>query len=143
MAIKIIDDLPNVYIRKTSEKIRDDLNEAIKKRIKTFELVGDYNYTYLREQVVYQATQVYREYFYDDYVKIRKQVYNETGEMIYLYASDYAHKMFIVRSRTEPDRKHVYVSINYEYLDDLYNILLADARAQAEKHKTNRRAKND
>lgn len=140
MGIKIIDDIPNSYVRKTSEKIRDDLNEAIRKRIKSFELVGDYNYTRLREQVVYQAALIYREYFYDDYTRrVRKQVYDETGEVIFLFASDYAHKAFTVRSRTEPDRKHVYVSINYEYIDDLYNILLADGRSQAEKHKANRR----
>ena len=142
MGIKIIDDLPNSYTRKTSEKIRADLHEAIKKRIKSFELVGDYNYTYLREQVVYQSTNVYREYFKDDYIKVRKQVYDETGEVIFLYLSDYAHKTFTVRSRTEPDRKHVYVSINYEFIDDLYNILLSDARSQAEKH-IKRRENND
>lgn len=134
MSIKIIEDIPNSYPRKTSEKIREDLNEAIDKRIKAFELVGDYNYTYLREQVVYQATQVYKEYFIEDYKRVKKQVYNETGEIIFLYVTDYSHKAFTVRSRTESDRKHVYVSINYEFIDDLYNILLADARSQAEKH---------
>lgn len=109
------------------EMIRNDIKEAIDKRISKFELIGDYNYKYLNQYAREEGERYFTKVFWSP---VRKRVHEELqkkyNEKYWFYdPSNYeeAKKFIRVHRVKMEDRIHVYVTLDYDYLDNLYEYL--------------------
>lgn len=119
MAIKQIDSLPATSKKMSSRVyIRADIEEAINNNIELFEFVGDYyNYKYLAGYARQEARKIFRRKVHDRFRELCKEKGYEN-----LYPDMYlCDKLFQVKSITEKDRKHVYMSITLKNFDLLVN----------------------
>lgn len=121
------------------EMIRDDIKEAIDKRITKFELIGDYNYKYLNQYAREEGERYFTRYLWSP---VRKRVCEELqkkyNEKYWFWGPnnyDEARKFIRVHRVKMEDRIHVYVTLDYDYLDNLYEYFKEAAEKDYEKSK--------
>lgn len=136
MSIKEVEKVPNFKNKSYNEMIREDFAEAIKKHIKTFEFEGDYNYKTLAVSAREQARKLFSPIFRKASREVCKILEAEFGRTIYVFDWDYRDKYICISSRKMDDRIHVYATIDYEFADNLQNILLEDVRASEKRRNT-------
>ncbi len=130
MSIKPIKEIPmNTKDARESyrARIRADINEALEKRIDKFEFEGDYNYKYLAQYAREEADRIIRHITNKHDREITKVLQKEFNEE-YIYVPPLREAVIVISNRKLEDRNHVYVSIDYEKLDNLYNTLMKATR---------------
>ena len=130
MSIKPIKEIPmNTKDARESyrARIRADINEALEKRIDKFEFEGDYNYKYLAQYAREEADRIIRHITNKHDREITKVLQKEFNEE-YIYVPSLREAIIVISNRKLEDRNHVYVSIDYEKLDNLYDILMKATR---------------
>lgn len=130
MSIKPIKEIPmNTKDARESyrARIRADINEALEKRIDKFEFEGDYNYKYLAQYAREEADRIIRHITNKHDREITKVLQKEFNEE-YIYVPPLREAIIVVSNRKLEDRNHVYVSIDYEKLDNLYDTLMKATR---------------
>ena len=130
MSIKPIKEIPmNTKDARESyrARIRADINEALEKRIDKFEFEGDYNYKYLAQYAREEADRIIRHITNKHDREITKVLQKEFNED-YIYVPPLREAIIVISNRKLEDRNHVYVSIDYEKLDNLYDILMKATR---------------
>lgn len=142
MSIKVIDEIPNLKSKSYNEMIREDFAEAIKNHVKTFEFEGEYNYKTLAVSAREQARKLFSPIFRKASREVCKILEAEFGRTIYIFDWDYRDKYICISSRKMDDRIHVYATINYEFADNLQNILLEDVRAEQKRKNKEREVRN-
>ena len=135
MAIKRVSAIPNAYKNglSTREKVRKDLEFALTARISMFEFEGDYNYKTLGSYVRDEADRLFRDRYWSP---ARDEIVNTLGkelgrtdiecERIY---REYK-QAFKIHGVTQSDRIHIYVEIDFNYLDNYKSSLMARTRIQ-------------
>lgn len=130
MSIKPIKEIPmNTKDARESyrARIRADINEALEKRIDKFEFEGDYNYKYLAQYAREEADRIIRHITNKHDREITKVLQKEFNEE-YIYVPPLREAVIVISNRKLEDRNHVYVSIDYEKLDNLYDTLMKATR---------------
>ena len=130
MSIKPIKEIPmNTKDARESyrARIRADINEALEKRIDMFEFEGDYNYKYLAQYAREEADRIIRHITNKHDREITKVLQKEFNEE-YIYVPPIREAIIVISNRKLEDRNHVYVSIDYEKLDNLYDTLMKATR---------------
>ena len=110
-------------------RIRADIEEALSKRIEYFEFEGDYNYKYLAQYAREEADRIIRHITRKHELKISdvlKKEFNE--EYIYVPWLRDSDRIIKAHNHKGEDRNHVYMSIDYDRLDNLYDTLMKAAR---------------
>ena len=129
MAIKEVKNIPQARGKKSTQTqmVRDDIKEAFDRRISKFEFEGNYNYKTLASVA---RAQIHR-YFVDNiYVPTVREVRNILSEEGYIDItipdgfSRGEHSAYEVYGVTGTDRKHVYVQIYFNYIDEFKDTLL-------------------
>ena len=142
MSIKVVDEIPGIN-NKTSynSMIRKDFEEAIKNHIKKFEFEGDYNYKTLAASARNQARTMFKPIFRDAAKEVEEIVGAELGHKIWIHGDwDYRDKYISIMSRKADDRIHVYAEIDYEFIENFKEILLADTKALEKRRDAERKA---
>ena len=122
----------------TSKKqmIRDDIRYALNNHIEKFEFQGDYNWKYLSQYAREVASRLFaNEIFYPIKNEVEKEL-NGKYERERVFAPPYCRytKEFItIQSRRLDDRIHVYATINFDYIENLKEILMRDTKKKYEK----------
>ena len=106
------------------EMIRNDIAEAIEKRIPKFELIGEYNYKYLANYAREEGGRYFRLKHYCPVALLVSNVlgekYKEKYMRVYTPAGYELEKKFIkVHNVKGEDRNHVYVFLDFDFLDGL------------------------
>ena len=135
MAIKKVDFIPSAYVKavSTRQKVRADLEEAINNRIPMFEFEGDYNYKTLGSYARDEADRLFREWvFYPAVESVKSTLGKELGrddiECERLYRE--YKQVFKIHGVTQKDRVHVYVEIDFDFLDKYTDTLMRRTRVQ-------------
>ena len=136
MAIREVKEMPENVSKALKESDRDmvlrDFNEALDNHVEIFEFDGDYNYKTLSQKAKEVAQRkVFYWIYYDVKKKVEKVLAKEFPEEKYLTAYDYSYyrdRFCKIKNVKEDDRIHVYVSIDFKFLDNLYDTVLADTR---------------
>ena len=144
MSIKPINKIP-MTVKEGREsyraRIRADIEEALSKRIEYFEFEGDYNYKYLAQYAREEADRIIRHITHKHESKITnilKEEFNE--EYIYVPWLRDSDRIIKAHNHKGEDRNHVYMSIDYDRLDNLYDTLMKATRdSYARKVKNNER----
>ena len=130
MAIKEVKNIPcKMTNRKPTQAqmVRDDIQEAFDKRISKFELDGDYNYKTLRGLVRCELEHYFTKQIYVPTVREVKNALSEEGHIDIQIPCGFEHgehRAFDVYGVTCEDRKHVYVQIYFNYIDNFKATLL-------------------
>ena len=129
MSIKVVDEVPGMAGRKTyNEMIREDINEALEKHIEKFEFEGDYNYKTLAQNARIEGNKLFSRTVFRKAKKEAERILEEEfGHKVYIYDWDY-REFITVSSRKMTDRIHVYATINYEYINNIFNTILVNER---------------
>ena len=112
------------------EMIRNDIKEAYEKRIPKFELIGEYNYKYLNNYAREEGEKYFRGQIMLPVARkateeISKKYPLEKHMSVYTPSGyDVVRNVLKVRKVKQEDRIHVYVEINYDFLDNYYNYCL-------------------
>lgn len=136
MSIREVLEMPSSLKKSLKESDRDkvlaDFNEALEKHIEVFEFEGDYNYKTLSQKAKEVARRrVFYRFYADAAKKVEKVLKDEFPKETYLRANAYTYYedyFFKVKNIKEEDRIHVYASIDYDFINVLYDRLLADTR---------------
>lgn len=135
MSIREVLEMPSSLKKSLKESDRDkvfaDFNEALEKHIEVFEFEGDYNFKTLSQKAKEVARRKVFYRFYADAAKKVKEALKDEFPHEYIIANGYTYYedyFFKVKNIKEEDRIHVYASIDYEFINALYDRLLADTR---------------
>ena len=133
MAIKEVDFIPNAHKKgeTVSQKVRKDLDEALAKRISKFEFDGDYNYRTLGSYVRHEAEWLFRERFWSPAnAEIKQSLGKELGrdDIKCERLSNEYKQAFTICGVNEKDRIHVYVEIDFDFLDGYKDSLMMRTR---------------
>lgn len=129
MAIKEVKNIPQARGKKSTQTqmARNDIKEAFDKRISMFELEGNYNYKTLSSVVRAQMHHYFINNIYVPTVREVKNILSEEGYTNIQIPDGFTrgeHSAYEVYGVTGTDRKHVYVKIYFDYIDDFKNTLL-------------------
>lgn len=146
MSIREVKELPSNLKKVLKETDRDkvlrDFNEALENNIGVFEFEGDYNFKTLSQKAKEVARRrVFYKFYSDAAKKVEEVLRKEFPDEKYLVARDYqyyADYFFKVKNINEADRVHVYASIDYRFIDSLYDELLRDTRRIYEQRKADK-----
>lgn len=136
MAIKKVEQVPMTLQEQRQsyrDMIRQDINEAIEKRIDKFEFDGDYNYKYLASYAREEAEWIFRRKIYRPAAKrVAETLQAEFGRERVFAESEwrYRGRYIRIKSLKGEDRQHVYAEIDFSQEEGFYNDLLADTRAK-------------
>lgn len=139
MAIKQVEFIPNAYknAMSTREKVRKDLELALTERISMFEFEGDYNYKTLGAYVRDEADRIFKDCFWsparDEIVNTLGKELGRTDIRCELIYREYK-QAFKIHGVTQTDRVHIYVEIDFDYLDNYKDKLMARTRIQCGLH---------
>ena len=139
MAIKEVDYIPRSNGKKRmtfTQMVRDDINEAFDKHISKFEFVGEYNYKTLAPIVREQTRHFYTNKIYvpaERAVKLALLQEGYTEIKLPLTAYRDSERVFRVKSITGEDRIHVYVEIDFDYLQTYRETLLEETKLLSKK----------
>lgn len=134
MSIKEVDVMPlsvPEQRRAYRQRIRNDITEAINKRIEKFEFEGDYNWKYLSLYAREEAEYIFRTTLYMPAAQEVKKVLKEKYEANYIFPTssyEYRGKYIRIINRKEKDRNHVFAKINYKFASNFYEVLLSDTQ---------------
>ena len=136
MSIREVTEIPSNLKKALKEMDRDkvyrDFQEALEKNIEVFEFEGDYNFKTLSQKAKEVAERkVFSKIYYEQAKKVEEVLRKEFPNEKYLRAQDYSFyrdKFCKIKNIKEDDRIHVYASIDYRFIDGLYEKLLADTR---------------
>lgn len=130
MSIRKVEHIPQTLSQKRQSyraMIHQDLQEAIDKHIENFEFEGDYNYKYLANYAREEATRLfYKEFYYPAAKRVKEML-----KINFIYPSihsKYSDKFITIQNVKCEDRNHVYATINYDFIDHFYDILLEDTK---------------
>lgn len=130
--IKQLDNIPTSLIEKKKSyrgMIRSDLQNAVDNRIDKFEIEGDYNYKYLAQYVRDEASRLFRNIYYSLDCDIRKKLSLEFGRRVFTKSAyEYERDFVKIHNIKGPDRYHVYVEMNFDFLDNLAEKIELDTR---------------
>ena len=133
MAIKEVKVIPNAY-KKTAtvgQMVRKDLEEALDKRISKFEFDGDYNYKTLGYYVRREAEWIFNQAFWcPASTEVEEALAKELGrDDIHCERFTREYKQaFDINGVTQSDRMHVYVEIDFNFLDNYKSELMTRTR---------------
>jgi len=139
MAIKKVEQVPMTLQEQRQsyrDMIRQDINEAIEKRIDKFEFDGDYNYKYLASYAREEAEWIFRRKIYRPAAKrVTETLQAEFGRErvfapILIGEWRYRGRYIRIKSLKGEDRQHVYAEIDFSQEEGFYHDLLADTRAK-------------
>jgi hypothetical protein len=123
--IKPVEEIPMSVAEKRKsyrQMIRDDINEAIEKKIPRFEFEGDYNYKYLSQYAKEEADNVTSRIMRDRIKEMKEQGLVPDNTHSWTLSKWNMVRPFIkISNKKMEDRNHVYCEI---FLDDLDNIIL-------------------
>ncbi len=136
MSIRVVTDMPSNLKKVLKETDRDkvlkDFQEALNNHVKVFEFTGDYNFKTLSQKAKEVARRrVFFKIYRDAAKKVEEVLSKEFPDEKYLCATDYnyyADKFFKVKNVKENNEIHVYASIDYRFIDGLYDKILYDTR---------------
>lgn len=134
MSIREVEHIPQTLSQKRQSyraMIYQDLQEAIDKHIENFEFEGDYNYKYLANYAREEAEMLFLEKYYRPAEKKVKEVLKKELEKKYIFPKiQYEHRNNFIKIQNVKceDRNHVYATINYDFIDHFYDILLEDTK---------------
>lgn len=142
MSIKVVDEIPGINNKISyNSMIRKDFEEAIENHINKFEFEGDYNYKTLAASARNQARTMFKPIFRKTAREVEEIVGAELGRKIWVTSDwDYRDKYISIMSRKADDRIHVYAEIDYEFIENFKEILLADTRALEKRRDAERKA---
>ena len=112
------------------ENIRKDIEQAIKKHIVKFEIIGDYNYNCLDQAARIVVDQYFRSKIYPKAAReVQKELEEEFGEKVWCNSAyEYSGKFIGIFRRKRGDRIHVYGLIDYKFAENFKEILKKDTR---------------
>lgn len=130
MAIKEVKNIPCKMNNKKpsqAQMVRNDIKEAFDNHISKFELEGDYNYKTLgslarAELERYFKLNIYRPAERKVELALAEKGYTDITIPWRGYVD--GENAFAVHSVTCPDRKHVYVEINFDYISKFEETLM-------------------
>ena len=136
MSIKEIKEMPSSLKKALKETDRDrvlkDFNEAIEKHISVFEFEGDYNFKTLGQKAKEVAKRkIFGKIYSETASKVERELKKEFPKDKYIKAIgywNYEDKFFKVKNIKKEDRVHVYASIDYDFIEDFYALLLEETR---------------
>lgn len=136
MSIRVVTDMPSNLKKVMKETDRDkalkDINEALDNHVEVFEFEGDYNFKTLSQKVKEVARRkVFYKIYYKEAKKVEEVLRKEFPNEKYLNANDYRYYedyFFKVKNIKKDENIHVYMSIDYRFMDGLYEKLLEDTR---------------
>ncbi len=126
-SVEVIPDVPKMLTQR--DLIRRDLEEALKNRISQFELVND-NYKY--NTLAGNAKDALERWFQRQvYYPARKSAKDKLKDRITepFWPKDwfeYKQKAFSITKRKLEDRTHVYVTLNFDVIDNIEQIICDD-----------------
>ena len=135
--IKEVEKIPETLQQKRESyraKIRADIEEAMSKRISDFEFEGDYNYKYLQQYAREEGERIFRYIFIGVERAVEEELKKEL-EVKYIYCPSpylYAKQFIKVIKRKGEDRNHVYAHLDFDYLDNLKDLLYRDTKKKYE-----------
>lgn len=130
MSIKAVKNIPCKMNNKKptqAQMVRDDIKEAFDSRISKFEFEGDYNYTTLGSLARTELARYFRCNIYRPTERKVELALAEKGYMgITVACRDCMNgeQAITVHSVTCSDRKHVYVEIDFDYIDKFEETLM-------------------
>ena len=141
MSIKVVDEVPGLAGKKTyNDMIREDFNEAIKNHIEKFEFEGDYNYKTLAQSARIEGGKLFNRTIFNKAKKQAMKILEEEfGKTCVIFDWDYRSRYITITSRKMPDRIHVYATIDYEYGENILNIVLEQERAKQKERELRRK----
>lgn len=129
MAIKEVKNIPQARGKKSTQTqmARNDIKEAFDRRISKFEFEGNYNYKTLSSVAREQIHRYFVDNIYVPTVREVKNILSEEGYTDIQIPNGYSrgeHSAYEVYGVTGTDRKHVYVQIYFNYIDEFKDTLL-------------------
>lgn len=123
--IKPVEEIPISVAKKRKsyrQMIRNDINEAIEKKIPRFEFEGDYNYKYLSQYAKDEAYNVTSMIIRDRIEEMKAQrLVPDNTSLCTLSKWNMVRPFIRISNVKMKDRNHVYCEI---FFDDLDNIIL-------------------
>lgn len=149
MSIKEVDKIPDDKAKKRQtyrQMIRNDIAEAISKRIPKFELEGDYNYKYLNNYAREEAQRYFASNIYRPLAaKVREYMHGHYDSRWFSVPSEWeVGKLFVqVHKISGEDRPHVFVELDFEFVDNLYDYLLDRTIANFKDYEERKRIRDE
>lgn len=134
MAIKEVKNIPCKMNNKKpsqAQMVRDDIKEAFDNHISKFEFEGDYNYKTLGSLVRHELGRYFKRNVYLPTAReVELALANEgyTDVTVPIRNFDYGEDAITVHTVTCEDRKHVYVEIDFDYIDKFEETLMLATR---------------
>lgn len=138
--IEIVKEIPKpIRTEDNTDKgnIRKDIKEAIENKIVLFEFVGDYNYEYLPCWVREEAENIFASMFLPIRKRVAERVEKELDiiNVITKSHTKYKNSMYKVTTVKQEDRRHVYMKIDYDFINTLEETLYETTLAYYKKDK--------
>ena len=130
MSIKEVKNIPCKTNNKKptqAQMVREDIKEAFDGRISKFELEGDYNYNTLGSLARTELARYFRANIYrpaERKIELALIEKGYIGSTVAWRGCMDGEKAITVHSVTCSDRKHVYVEIDFDYIDKFEETLM-------------------
>lgn len=125
--VDVIPDVPKTLTQR--DLIRKDLEEALKSRISQFELINDaYKYNTLAGNVKDTLERWFqRQIYYPARMNAKEKLKDRITEPFWPKDwFEYKQKAFSITKRKLEDRTHVYVTLNFDVIDNIEQIICDD-----------------